>query len=102
MVDGSHKRRCFASCCCVWIFSPGTQGLLRLQERGVAEARMAGISDRKKVPAMPSHKTFRVKKKLAKKMRQNRPIPYWIRARTDNTTRYNAKRRRRRRTKLGF
>ncbi|KAF0901128.1 hypothetical protein E2562_038037 [Oryza meyeriana var. granulata] len=35
----------------------------------------------------PSHKTFRVKKKLAKKMRQNRPIPYWIRMRTDNTIR---------------
>ncbi|TKY74776.1 60S ribosomal protein L39 [Spatholobus suberectus] len=36
----------------------------------------------------PSHKTFRIKKKLAKKMRQNRPIPYWIRMRTDNTIRY--------------
>ena len=24
-------------------------------------------------------------KKLAKKMRQNRPIPHWIRMRTDNT-----------------
>ncbi|GAB4836852.1 hypothetical protein Ancab_001766 [Ancistrocladus abbreviatus] len=51
---------------------------------------------------MPSHKTFRIKKKLAKKMRQNRPIPYWIRMRTDNTIRYNAKRRHWRRTKLGF
>lgn len=37
----------------------------------------------------PSHKTFRIKKKLAKKMRQNRPIPYWIRMRTDNTIRYD-------------
>ncbi|KAF8689910.1 hypothetical protein HU200_041543 [Digitaria exilis] len=46
--------------------------------------------------------TFRIKKKLAKKMRQNRPIPYWIRMRTDNTIRYNAKRRHWRRTKLGF
>ncbi|RCV08756.1 hypothetical protein SETIT_1G351900v2, partial [Setaria italica] len=52
--------------------------------------------------AQPSHKTFRIKKKLAKKMRQNRPIPYWIRMRTDNTIRYNAKRRHWRRTKLGF
>ncbi|KQK19296.1 hypothetical protein BRADI_1g47501v3 [Brachypodium distachyon] len=50
----------------------------------------------------PSHKTFRIKQKLAKKMRQNRPIPYWIRMRTDNTIRYNAKRRHWRRTKLGF
>ncbi|URE37376.1 60S ribosomal protein [Musa troglodytarum] len=51
---------------------------------------------------MPSHKTFRIKKKLAKKMRQNRPIPHWIRMRTDNTIRYNAKRRHWRRTKLGL
>ncbi|CAN6841693.1 unnamed protein product [Brassica oleracea] len=61
-----------------------------------------------------------IKKKLAKKMRQNRPIPHWIRLRTDNTIRfssifslylmwglclvfrYNAKRRHWRRTKLGF
>nr|CAD1831902.1 unnamed protein product [Ananas comosus var. bracteatus] len=50
----------------------------------------------------PSHKTFRIKIKLAKKMRQNRPIPHWIRMRTDNTIRYNAKRRHWRRTKLGF
>ena len=28
-----------------------------------------------------------IKKKLAKKMRQNRPIPHWIRMRTDNTIR---------------
>ncbi|KAG5386684.1 hypothetical protein IGI04_038154, partial [Brassica rapa subsp. trilocularis] len=35
----------------------------------------------------PSHKSFMIKKKLAKKMRQNRPIPHWIRLRTDNTIR---------------
>ena len=29
-----------------------------------------------------------IKKKLAKKMRQNRPIPHWIRMRTDNTIRF--------------
>ncbi|KAF3786079.1 60S ribosomal protein L39-3 [Nymphaea thermarum] len=50
----------------------------------------------------PTHKTFKIKKKLAKKMRQNRPIPHWIRLRTDNTIRYNAKRRHWRRTKLGI
>ncbi|KAK9213619.1 hypothetical protein WN943_003007 [Citrus x changshan-huyou] len=54
------------------------------------------------IAKMPSHKTFMIKKKLAKKMRQNRPIPHWIRMRTDNTIRYNAKRRHWRRTKLGF
>ncbi|EOA31810.1 hypothetical protein CARUB_v10015033mg, partial [Capsella rubella] len=51
---------------------------------------------------MPSHKSFMIKKKLGKKMRQNRPIPNWIRLRTDNRIRYNAKRRHWRRTKLGF
>ncbi|EFJ12035.1 hypothetical protein SELMODRAFT_125075, partial [Selaginella moellendorffii] len=50
----------------------------------------------------PSHKTFRIKQKLGKKLRQNRPIPHWIRMRTDNTIRYNAKRRHWRRTKLGL
>ena len=35
--------------------------------------------------AMPSHKTFRVKKILAKKQKQNRQVPQWIRFRTGNT-----------------
>jgi large subunit ribosomal protein L39e len=52
--------------------------------------------------AMPSHKTFKIKKILSKKMKQNRPIPQWIRHRTGNTIRYNAKRRHWRRTKLGL
>ena len=47
-------------------------------------------------------KTFRIKTKLAKKLKQNRPIPNWIRMRTGNTIRYNAKRRHWRRTKLGL
>ena len=51
---------------------------------------------------MPSNKTFKIKQKLAKKAKQNRPIPHWIRFRTDNTIRYNAKRRHWRRTKLGL
>ena len=38
----------------------------------------------------------------AKKMKQNRPIPQWIRMRTDNKIRWNAKRRHWRRTKLGL
>ncbi|CAN7978290.1 unnamed protein product, partial [Ixodes persulcatus] len=49
---------------------------------------------------MAAHKTFRIKQKLAKKLKQNRPIPQWIRMRTGNTIRYNAKRRHWRRTKL--
>ncbi|KAJ5728062.1 hypothetical protein N7493_004392 [Penicillium malachiteum] len=51
---------------------------------------------------MPSHKTFRTKQKLAKAQRQNRPIPQWIRLRTGNTIRYNAKRRHWRKTRLGI
>ena len=50
----------------------------------------------------PSQKTFRTKRTLAKKQRQNRPLPQWIRLRTDNAVKYNAKRRHWRRTKLGL
>ncbi|KAJ3019943.1 60S ribosomal protein L39 [Thoreauomyces humboldtii] len=51
---------------------------------------------------MPSNKSFKVKRILGKKDKQNRPIPNWIRLRTDNTIRYNAKRRHWRRTKLNL
>ena len=51
---------------------------------------------------MPSQKSFQIKMKLAKKQKQNRPIPHWFRMKTDNTIRYNAKRRNWRRTKLGL
>ncbi|XP_069868499.1 large ribosomal subunit protein eL39-like [Dipodomys merriami] len=47
---------------------------------------------------MASHKTFRIKRFLAKKQKQNRPIPQWIRMKTGNKIRYNSKRRHWRRT----
>ncbi|KIR25888.1 60S ribosomal protein L39 [Cryptococcus deuterogattii LA55] len=50
----------------------------------------------------PSQKTFIVKQKLAKKARQNRPLPQWFRLKTDNKIQYNAKRRHWRRTKLNL
>ncbi|TPX36226.1 hypothetical protein SmJEL517_g01549, partial [Synchytrium microbalum] len=50
----------------------------------------------------PSNKTFRIKRILGKKQKQNRPIPNWIRLRTNNTIRYNSKRRNWRRTKLNL
>ena len=50
----------------------------------------------------PSHKTFRTKRTLAVKQKQNKPIPQWFRMRTDSTIRYNNKRRHWRRTKLGI
>lgn len=40
-------------------------------------------------PRKQSHKSFRTKQKLAKAKKQNRPIPQWIRLRTDNTIRYD-------------
>ncbi|VDK26121.1 unnamed protein product [Anisakis simplex] len=49
---------------------------------------------------MAAHKTFIVKRKLAKKAKQNRPLPHWARMKTGNKIRYNAKRRHWRRTKL--
>lgn len=51
---------------------------------------------------MPANKTMKVKKTLAKKLKQNRPIPQWIRMRTGNKIRYNSKRRHWRRTKIGL
>jgi large subunit ribosomal protein L39e len=51
---------------------------------------------------MGSIKTAQHKQKYAKAMKNNRPIPYWIRLRTGNTIRYNAKRRHWKRTKLRF
>ncbi|XP_028339091.1 GMP reductase 2 isoform X4 [Physeter macrocephalus] len=52
--------------------------------------------------AMSSHKTFRIKRFLAKKQKQNRPILQQIRMKTGNKIRCNAKRRHWRRTKLGL
>ncbi|XP_031636256.1 60S ribosomal protein L39 isoform X4 [Sitodiplosis mosellana] len=49
---------------------------------------------------MAAHKSFRIKRVLAKKLKQNCSIPQWIRMRTGNKIRYNAKRRHWRRTKL--
>ncbi|KAL9035757.1 MAG: hypothetical protein Q9214_006441 [Letrouitia sp. 1 TL-2023] len=60
--------------------------------------RRVGIAD----PDAQSHKSFRTKQKLAKAQKQNRPIPQWIRLRTGNTIRYNAKRRHWRKTRIGI
>lgn len=49
---------------------------------------------------MSANKSFKIKRVLAKKQRQNRPVPQWIRMKTGNKIRYNAKRRHWRRTKL--
>nr|XP_055243034.1 60S ribosomal protein L39-like [Gorilla gorilla gorilla] len=49
-----------------------------------------------------SHKTFRTKRFLAKKQKQNRLILQWIWMKTGNKIRYNSKRRHWRRRKLGL
>ncbi|XP_020250378.1 60S ribosomal protein L39-1-like [Asparagus officinalis] len=69
----------------------------------LAPSRLAGgVSHPFLISLQPSHKSFVIKKKLAKKMRQNRPIPHWVRTRIREFVRYNTKRRHWRCTKLGF
>merc|ERR1712080_800485 len=51
---------------------------------------------------MAAHKPIRVKLILAKKQKQNRPVPNWVRYRTGNKIKYNNKRRHWRRTKIGL
>ena len=51
---------------------------------------------------MGAIKGLALKKRLGKKIKQNRQLPHWVRMKTDNKMRYNAKRRHWRRTKLGF
>ncbi|XP_063722353.1 large ribosomal subunit protein eL39-like [Symsagittifera roscoffensis] len=59
------------------------------------ETKLAG-----KESNMGSVKNLYKKVRLAKKMKQNRPLPQWVRMKTNNTIRYNAKRRHWRRTKI--
>ncbi|XP_029413707.1 60S ribosomal protein L39-like [Nannospalax galili] len=49
-----------------------------------------------------SHKTFRIKRFLAERQKQNHPIPQWIQTKASNKTRCSSKRRHWKRTKLGL
>ena len=53
---------------------------------------------------MPSFKTFRTKRTLAKKQKQNRSVPNWMRLRTEHRKwhGHNNKKRRWRSSKLGL
>ncbi|XP_036065198.1 60S ribosomal protein L39-like [Onychomys torridus] len=51
---------------------------------------------------MSSLQTFRIKQFLARKQKQNRPIPQFIKMKSGNKIRYNSKIRHHRRTKLGL
>ena len=57
----------------------------RVDDGGERDARR---TDRDVLSTQPSNKTFKVKKILGKKQKQNRPLPQWIRMRTGNTIRY--------------
>ncbi|XP_042843702.1 large ribosomal subunit protein eL39-like [Panthera onca] len=48
------------------------------------------------------HKTCRIKRFLAKKQKQNCPVPWWIQMKTGNEIRLNSKRRHCRRIKPGI
>ncbi|EFB22343.1 hypothetical protein PANDA_021399, partial [Ailuropoda melanoleuca] len=50
---------------------------------------------------MCSHKTFRIKQFLAKKQKQNCPIPQWIQMKNGHKIRHYSRRRHWRRTMLG-
>jgi len=50
---------------------------------------------------MGAVKTFTLKMKLAKKLKQNRPLPQWFRMKTGTKIRYNKFRRHWRRGNIG-
>lgn len=70
--------------------------------RSIIKQRIMVKDNLKNIWEMGAIKTFRQKIRYAKKIKQNRPLPNWIRYRTDNKIRYNACRRNWRRTKLNF
>ncbi|XP_051026606.1 60S ribosomal protein L39-like [Acomys russatus] len=51
---------------------------------------------------MSSHKTFRIKRFLAKKQKQKCSIPQWIQMKAGNKIRWDSGRRHWRRTELGL
>ena len=75
-------------CCRDWWTSAGVADPRWLPlSRCSARSAVLVLTLRCSVCAQPSQKTFRIKQKLAKKAKQNRPIPQWIRFRTDNSIR---------------
>ncbi|KAJ2499460.1 60S ribosomal protein L39 [Coemansia sp. RSA 1972] len=52
--------------------------------------------------ALPSNKSFRTKRTLGKKAKQNRPMPHWFRMKSETTKPYNTKRRNWRHSKLNL
>lgn len=52
------------------------------------DASIEPVRNERLTSSRQSHKSFRTKQKLAKAQKQNRPVPQWIRLRTNNTVRY--------------
>ncbi|EGD93107.1 hypothetical protein TESG_00663 [Trichophyton tonsurans CBS 112818] len=75
---------------------------LTIEKLHVATLKISKDATVHETPSRCLQKSFRTKQKLAKAQKQNRPIPQWIRLRTGNTIRYNAKRRHWRKTRLGI
>ncbi|KRY85303.1 Vesicle transport through interaction with t-SNAREs -like protein 1A [Trichinella pseudospiralis] len=74
LIPGSHKLS----------FSQVNQLMQQWPHPGATVRRI-----KRRPPWMASHKTFRIKRKLAKAQRVNKPVPQWFRLRTGNRIRYN-------------
>ncbi|KAI4544998.1 hypothetical protein MG293_005264 [Ovis ammon polii] len=69
----------------------GKNGFCRVEVPAYSPLREAfaeqSLRTRQRRQVASSHKTFRIKRFLAKKQKQNRPIPQWIRMKTGNKIR---------------
>ncbi|CAK78059.1 unnamed protein product (macronuclear) [Paramecium tetraurelia] len=85
-----------------WVFRMQFMKSYFLQQQLNIVYKRKILNKLKKRFKMGAHKSLRMKKRLIKANKQNRPLPNWFRYRTDNTIRYNSKRRHWRRTKLNI
>ena len=69
--------------------SPSRPGFFRVWRSAptAGEEIVADLAPPPPSHQQPSQKTFKIKQKLGKKQKQNRPLPQWIRMRTGNTIR---------------
>ncbi|KAJ1793193.1 60S ribosomal protein L39 [Coemansia sp. RSA 1807] len=70
--------------------------------RAWMDARMDYGGRRMRNGKWPSNKSFRTKRTLGKKAKQNRPMPHWFRMKSETTKPYNTKRRNWRHSKLNL
>ncbi|KAL7979497.1 hypothetical protein Chor_004655 [Crotalus horridus] len=84
------------------LYQPGGRSRSRLSAYDESSPKPSDQGADKKPECEASNLKEEIKRFLAKKQKQNRPIPQWIRMKTGNKIRYNSKRRHWRRTKLGL